>query len=279
MSKELISKATRNEFREVLVGFVLRDIEMIFDAANLKPRIDFQPSVSGQRRSLVEQYYEGLDFSLTADVRKILFAYEEVIQQLVVGKSHVPDPQRTQQIIDSLLRRMNRDGFVFDNERFVFAELTIPAVEISSLIALTEESIAEQIEKARTKIEEADYAGAIASAYTLLDGFLKELLRGSDIPISADEGDIRVLYNAVAGRLNLNPAGENLESYLRGILQGLKSQIGGFYELANKASDRHVRRYNPAKHHARLAVNATFTLCEFLLGSFEYQHRTKDRPC
>ena len=32
MSKELISKATRNEFREVLTSFVLREIEMMFDA-------------------------------------------------------------------------------------------------------------------------------------------------------------------------------------------------------------------------------------------------------
>lgn len=55
------------------------------------------------------------------------------------------------------------------------------------------------------------------------------------------------------------------------ILQGLKSQVSGLYELANKASDRHARRYNPARHHAKLAVNAAFTLCEFLLDSLTYQ--------
>ncbi|MEI6458289.1 MAG: abortive infection family protein [Pseudomonadota bacterium] len=47
--------------------------------------------------------------------------------------------------------------------------------------------------------------------------------------------------------------------------------------MANKASDRHARRYNPAPHHARLAVNAAFTLCEFLLESLEYQQKKEQR--
>jgi hypothetical protein len=75
--------------------------------------------------------------------------------------------------------------------------------------------------------------------------------------------------------LNLDPGGESLESYLKAILGGLQSQVGGLYELANKTSDRHARRYNPASHHARLAVNAAFTLCEFLLESLDYQTRKK----
>ena len=47
MSRELISKVTRNEFREVLVGFTLREIDMIFDAAQLAPRASYQPPVTG----------------------------------------------------------------------------------------------------------------------------------------------------------------------------------------------------------------------------------------
>ena len=40
---DLIGKATRNEFREALVGFVLRDIEMFFDGAGLSRKEDFSP--------------------------------------------------------------------------------------------------------------------------------------------------------------------------------------------------------------------------------------------
>jgi hypothetical protein len=77
--------------------------------------------------------------------------------------------------------------------------------------------------------------------------------------------------------LHLDPKGESLENYLKAILEGLQRQIGGLFQVANKASDRHARRYNPAPHHARLAVNAAFTLCEFLLESFEYQQKKEQR--
>lgn len=58
MPNEIVSKKTRNEFREFLVGWTLREIEMEFDAAD----IPCHPSEglnlpSGARRGLVEQYY------------------------------------------------------------------------------------------------------------------------------------------------------------------------------------------------------------------------------
>jgi hypothetical protein len=275
LKRELISKATRNEFREVLVGFVLREIDMIFEAAGIEARTDFQPLVSGQRRGLVEQYYASFDFSSPADVRKLVAAFEELIEQLNQAQGRVTNPEVTQRTINTLLRRMALDGFRYENGRFLSDALRLNVVEASSLIALSETSIAEQIEKARAKIELDDHAGAIASAYTLVEGFLKELLRRTGSSFNADEGDIRELYREAMDLLNLNPKGESLESYLKIILQGLKSQVSGFYELANKASDRHVRRYNPARHHAKLAVNAAFTLCEFLLDSFQYQQKKK----
>ena len=150
-------------------------------------------------------------------------------------------------------------------------------IETVSLIELNDQTIMEHVEKASSKIENEDYAGAISSSYTLIEGFLKELLRRLDITFNPDEGDIRKLYVFAADHLNLNPKGEHLESYLKAILQGIKSQVSGLYELANKASDRHARRYHPARHHAKLAVNASFTLCEFLLDSFVYQQQRSER--
>lgn len=273
MSRDLISKATRNEFREILVGFVLREIDMIFDSAGLQPKAAHVPDVGGQRRSLVEQYYASVDFTSPKDVQKVVLVFDEVIEKLREAQGRVVNPGAVDTTIASLVRRMERDGFNFENSRFVSDKLRPVVVDAVSLIGLTEESIAEHVEKARAKIDNGDHAGAIASAYTLVEGFLKELLRRIGTSFKSDEGDIRELYKLVAGPLNLSPAGENLESYLKIILQGLKQQIGGLYELSNKASDRHARRYNPARHHAKLAVNAAFCLCEFLLDSYEYQRQ------
>lgn len=274
MSKDLISKATRNEFREILTGYTLREIEMIFDAGNLPPRPDHDAQVGGQRRGLVECYYANLDFTSVADVRRLLAVYEELILNLrtVAERNGETDSVK----LRSLLRRMERDGFRYENGRFVSDSLASALANATSLVRLTDDSIQEHIRKASIKIANGDSAGAITNAYTLVEEFLKQVLRRTRTPFKETDGDIRSLYKVVSGPLNLDPGGESLEGYLRAILGGLQSQVGGLYELANKTSDRHARRYNPAPHHARLAVNAAFTLCEFLLESLEYQNRKKE---
>lgn len=277
MSKELISKATRNEFREVLTSFTLREIETIFDAAALSPNESFVPLSGGQRRTLVEQYYANVDFSNALHVRKAVSAFEELLLKLNSLPDYRWEQAGRQKVMNTLMERMQRDGFRYENGRFLSDVLRIQVLETPSIIALTEETITEHVEKARTKIGNDDFAGAITNAYTLVEEFLKETLRQTGTPFKENEGDIKALYNSVAEPLNLNPKGENLESHLKTILQGLKSQITGLYEIANKASDRHARKYKPARHHAKLAVNSALTLCEFILDSYEYQQQMKSK--
>lgn len=274
MGRELISKATRNDFREVLTGFSLSEFGMIFESADLVPRSKFASRVSGQRRSLVEQYYANVDFCNLSDVRKVMAAFDELMLRLASDPFRFTDHE---QMSAKLVARMQRDGFRFEGGRFVCDSLAASLLQTPSLVALTEESISEHVEKARAKIEAGDPAGAITNAYTLVEQFLKELLRQSGTDFKESEGDIRSLYGLVSGPLNLEPKGEHLESYLKTILQGLKSLVAGLYELANKASDRHARRYNPAPHHAKLAVNSALSLCEFLLDSFRYQQERNTR--
>lgn len=277
MTRDLISKTTRNEFREVLTGFTLREIEMVFDAGGLAPLAGYQPTVSGQRRGQVEAYYANLDFSSPSDVKNLLAAYEEVIEQLHSTQNRVINPESVDDTINTLFRRMERDGFRFENGQFVSETFNAGGVHAPSLVRLTEASIQEHLEKARQKIANGDPAGAIANAYTLVEEFLKQLLRKTGTVFNENEGDIRALYKLLAEPLHLAPKTESLESYLKAILEGLQRQIGGLFELANKASDRHARKYNPAPHHARLAVNVVFSLCEFLLESYEYQQNREER--
>lgn len=276
MTGDLISKTTRNEFREVLVGYTLREIEMIFDAGGLAPRADYQPTVGGQRRGLVEAYYAGLELSSLSDIKRLLPVYEEVIENLTqLAERHPNDSFAA--TINGLLRRMEKDGFRYEGRRFVSEKLTPAVVHAPLLVLLTEASIQEHLEKARQKIVGGDPAGAIASAYTLVEEFLKQLLRKTGTAFNENEGDIRALYKLLAEPLRLSPKSDSLESYLKAILEGLQRQIGGLFDLANKASDRHARKYNPAAHHARLAVNVAFTLCEFLLESHAYQQKREER--
>ncbi|MBR2688772.1 MAG: abortive infection family protein [Aquamicrobium sp.] len=277
MTRDLISKTTRNEFREVLTSHTLREIEMAFDAGNFTPRAGYQSTVSGERRGLVEAYYANLDFSSPSAVKSLLAVYEEVIELLRTARARVINPESVDETINALLRRMERDGFRYESGRFVSDVPNGAVVHVPALVQLSEASIQEHIEKARQKTANGDPSGAIANAYTLVEEFLKQLLRRTGTNFPENEGDIRALYKLLAEPLHLAPKNDSLESYLKAILEGLQRQIGGLFELANKASDRHARKYNPASHHARLAVNVAFTLCEFLLESYEYQQKREER--
>lgn len=276
MTHDLISKTTRNEFREILTGYTLREIEMTFDAGGFAPLAGYQPSVGGQRRGLVEAYYAGIDFSSVPDVKRLLAVYEEIIENLTQAAERMPDHNHAA-TINGLVRRMERDGFRYENGRFISDALNVAVALIPSLVQLTEASIQEHVEKARQKIASGDTAGAITNAYTLVEDFLKLLLGKTGTAFGDNQGDIRALYKLLAVPLNLAPKNDALENHLKAILDGLQKQIGGLYEVANKASDRHARLYNPAPHHARLAVNAAFTLCEFLLESYEYQQKREEK--
>lgn len=179
-------------------------------------------------------------------------------------------------VVEERYLRMNGDH-AETQPYFAIRSIRSAVLAAPSLVKLSEESITEHIAKAKRKIEAGDSAGAITSAYTLVEEFLKQLLRKTGTAFNENDGDIRALYKLAAVPLNLAPKNESLETHLKTILEGLQRQIGGLYEVANKASDRHARRYNPAPHHARLAVNVAFTLCEFLLESYEYQQKREER--
>lgn len=155
------------------------------------------------------------------------------------------------------------------NPRFEVSPLGQAIVAPTSLVAISHEAITEQVRKANQKIDSGDYSGAITNAYTLVEHLLKLLLTETATAFKETEGDIRALYKALQPSLNLDPA--KIEEPLKPIVGGFQSLIGGLFEMANKGSDRHARRFNPARHHAKLAVNAAFALCDFLVESRDYQ--------
>lgn len=155
--------------------------------------------------------------------------------------------------------------------RFKLVALSAGTVEPVALAAVSHATLGEHIEKCRAKIASGDSAGAITNAYTLIEAVLKDLLRQASVAFKADEGDIRALYNALKAPLHLDPKDESLEVHLKTVLDGFQKLVSGLYATANKASDRHDRRYHPAPHHAKLVVNAAFALGDFLYDTYAYQ--------
>ncbi len=154
---------------------------------------------------------------------------------------------------------------------FEVQSLATAVLTPGTLANLNHSSFAEQISKASNKISTGDFAGSITNAYTLVEAVLKQLLRETGAVFNEDEGDIRVLYATLKGPLNLDPKDPALDVHLKTILDGFQKIVAGLYNVANKGSDRHVRRYHPAVRHAKLAVNSAFALGEFLFDSLDAQ--------
>ena len=121
MPPEIVSKRTRSEFREFLVGWTLREIEREFEDANIECGRNFEPTVSGQRRSLVERYYHTLDFTKWADVRQLLLVYESVINRAEADLPTSPAPEAVERSIGRLKDCLTADGFAYEGGRITAA--------------------------------------------------------------------------------------------------------------------------------------------------------------
>jgi hypothetical protein len=189
-------------------------------------------------------------------------------------------------VLRSLLEYRKRIESIQDDEQELYISCvnaldelenkTLP-ISISELKNLTHLHIQEQIDKCQEKIQSEDYSGAITNARTLLE-HLFEYIYKELTNQEFDSDKLTAKYKALSKNLNLDPAHlETSTDELKQILSGFISIVNGFSCFRNDWSDSHARKYNPEKHHAQLAVNSAFTLCEFLLSSYEYQKNEKEK--
>ncbi len=148
---------------------------------------------------------------------------------------------------------------------FELVSIKEPSIQPIALVRLNHQYINEQLKKGNRRLQENDASGAITIAYTLVEDVIKKLLTELDCDFNLHEGDIRKLYGRIRKELKLDPKAEELDDRLKSILDGLSKIIGGLYDVSNKAGDRHARRYNPKYRHAKLALNTSVTISEFLV--------------
>jgi hypothetical protein len=119
MTTELVSKRTRNAFREALAGWTLHQIRMEFEAAGIDRDGAFQPDAPGERRTLVEQYYRTLDFTKAADVRRLLPVYESVIERAEASAANSMSREQAEEGVHGLKSTLAKDGLAYEGRRIV----------------------------------------------------------------------------------------------------------------------------------------------------------------
>jgi pyrimidine deaminase RibD-like protein len=119
MPRDLISPRTRLEFREYFVTTTLARIHDAFQVGAVPCDTTFVPPVSGQRRSLVEQYYHSVDFTRLEDAQRVLEVYEHVVDDLArqVRFGDTYQKQFAEPLLDKLISALQRDGYTLRDGR------------------------------------------------------------------------------------------------------------------------------------------------------------------
>ena len=274
---DLISAKTRLEFREYFVGTTLAIITDAFRVAGIACDDAYDPALSGQRRTLVEQHYHTLNFARWVDVRKAMPVYEHVLDELEVLARSGDQYQKAYAArkLDALLRSLRRDGFRWQDGHL------LPERDVSA-VASVQDAIggldAPELDRQLARLRECvndDPGLAVGTAKEMLETTCKTILEESAVEVEAS-WDVLELLKETRKLLKLLPddvpASARGAETIRRLLSNL-GQVGvGVSELRNLYGSGHGRS-GKAKgltpRHARLAVGAVSTLVLFLFETYE----------
>jgi hypothetical protein len=199
------------------------------------------------------------------------------ITAAVYPAEFVGTPFSVEEAVEYLNRHLENDGLKLVRSGRKYVVQTLDELSVSVEVKLEpaqqtlHEFIREQLEKCDRKLQTADFDGAITNARSLVEAVLTELENRLTEQQPAYDGDLPKLYRRAISRLNLDPARKDVADSVKQVLSGLVNVVSGLAPLRNKLGDAHVQQYRPQRHHAKLAVNAAKTLCDFLFDTFEYQ--------
>jgi hypothetical protein len=190
-----------------------------------------------------------------------------ILEEYVDPRRFVEDEFKVDKIVYEINKLIKYDGFALikKGDRYRVADINGKFVEPETLKTSGHEFISEQIEKCQEKIFNKDYNGAITNARTMVEAVLIHLIEtieGADVK---NDGNVLSLWSRAKKALKIDLKKDEIPDSIFQILAGLDTSIQGLAGLSNNAGDRHANKFNTKRHHAKLAVNLSMTICDFLL--------------
>lgn len=204
-------------------------------------------------------------------------AIARVFTLLVDVREYATEPEKLDALADHLNVYLELDGYRVKKlgRGYHLADETASGVVFTNPLADSVEPshvfIREQLEKCEVKINEGDYDGAITNARSLVESVFVHVQSQLDPAPPDHGGDLIKLYKHLQKLLHLGPERRDISDSLRQLLSGLTSIVNGIAAVRNRMGDAHAAAYRPARHHAKLAVNAAKTLVDFVFETYEYQ--------
>lgn len=268
-------------------GGVVRTICDVFESEGFAiPAAAGEAPQGGVRRWYVEQFLAGADFSKPATQAAFARAAAAAVDDWgqappwAGGYDGTEGPKLTDDA-RAFIRSAQRDGIPLDDE----GKLTTlrPGAAITLDAYLAEPAAAQEgLERIARNLDEDPYV-AIGSCKELVETVCKHILDAEGI--AYDRGDsLMDLYNKVANELGLHrdsvPDSAKASKTAKRILQNVATAVQGLAELRNEIGSGHGKTFRSAAQprHARLALNATRTVVEFLLDTWVTRRQGRPSP-
>ena len=148
----------------------------------------------------------------------------------------------------------------------------IPQVVAPAMKTINRKYISDLAGRAMEDVEKGYFDSAITKCRTLLEEvFCYVIEKKGETP--SDSGDIGKLYSQVKDLYQMH-SDKAMDKRINMLLSGLEKILKSITEMRNETSDSHgvgARRINIAEHHARLFVNSSMTMADFILAVGERQ--------
>ncbi len=152
--------------------------------------------------------------------------------------------------------------------------------KIDAKTDISSQFITEHIVDCKKFIEQKKYYDAISDARSLVESVFEHILQKHNVCFEDCSGDLPKLFKKIKEILHFES--QNIKTKVKNEpLQKAFIKISGSLEqivhclatISNNMSKRHSRSSEAFEHHALLAVNCAYTLCNFVFDSYEYQNK------
>lgn len=266
-----ISKRSQLKFAEYATAWsTINGISRVFEAEGFSagPK---QPDVGGARRSTCASYHNQIDPMSTRQQRRLLNVY------LDAPSTWRGEDRRVPGLGLDLVKSLRLDGIPIDDD----GQLTAPvrsddSLKLEDFRLLRDPTVLEEyLDRMEANID-SDTPAVIGAAKELIEAVCKMILDDAGVGYGNAE-PLPDLYKSVASELKLSresvPASAKGSEAAQRVLQGLVTVVQNLAELRNALGLGHGRsRKVPAlERHARLAMNASRTVTDFLLTTWHHR--------
>lgn len=275
-----ISRRSQLRFAEFAShSSTVNGIYLVFEGEGFQANPD-QKDVGGERRTACESFHSFIDQSSPSQQRQLLDVYLEALEAWSDARSD--DGTLVSRDARDLVHSLRRDRVPIDDAGHITGPLPDGVeLEIPDLEHLPDAGVLEDHLQRMADNLDRDTPAVIGSAKELLESVCKVILDDAGVEY-APSASLPDLYKLVAIELRLSrdsvPQNAKGSEAAHRILQGLVTTVQNLAELRNALGAGHGRgqRVAALERHARLAMNASYTVCAFLLATWN-QRRTVPR--